>query len=511
LPALLPTLRSVANVGVFYFRTYHGSASFGPNDSTNTDALWTASPALDSAAEASDPFLPDDLKAHRVVYMLYRSGAWQAATPGLEPSRHYGITPSFVRTYMSSALSENSLVYIDASGTGNPGIWFPNASLGIGWQGSVAFDAAGRTASYVFDRLLGANVFAPENPKQRAFSYNALRADPKFGHGQLFGYSFYPLNVGAAAAEADLAMVPVKGQFALLAPGIMQVSADETQNFVIINGDFGPDPGPPDGKVTIDDGTGEIALAIFSWNPNEIKATLRQMGQGSAGNVVVIVRGHRSNARQLIAWQGTFTYTLKDAGSLTQTWQLDLRGRVDPQEIRVAPGQQPVSFAIAYTSMSDGFLARYSANGSATVANSSSGCTVVTRWQSTGSGTVASKFPPVSLTSYGSEGTVDLKRRVWELSFDAAAENALSEDMTATCKSTTSHSINQRDMLAQPWEATLHGDAGINLALDDGLNAQASRRDSSAVSAIDPSARRAISITWQNILARPRFDPSLAR
>jgi len=53
---------------------------------------------------------------------------------------------------------------------------------------------------------------------------------------------------------------------------------------------------------------------VSSWNADEIVVGLLRMGPGSSGNVG---GGHESNARQLLAWKGTITYSAVGPGTVT--------------------------------------------------------------------------------------------------------------------------------------------------------------------------------------------------
>jgi len=132
----------------------------------------------------------DDLTHQRVVYMLFRNDFW--SQKGLsDPSRHYGITSNFISQYMSFA--DNSLVYVDACDGARDQVRDAfknkNGSLFVGWNERAEIGVLGKTARYVFDRLLGANKFAPESPEQRPFGYDALKRDPKFVVNKRYGYS----------------------------------------------------------------------------------------------------------------------------------------------------------------------------------------------------------------------------------------------------------------------------------------------------------------------------------
>src|SRR5262249_12499980 len=142
--------------------------------------------------------------------------------------------------------------------------------------------------------------------------------DPRFGPGKAFGYSFAIGADGKTPIIANLQMLPQNGQFGLLAPAIYGMVADTNMDELSIFGQFGTDPGS-DGEVTIGDGTGAgTPMTMKSWEPNTITVALPRSGPRASGNVVVNVRGHHSNARQLLSWKGAFTWALSDAGSLMQ-------------------------------------------------------------------------------------------------------------------------------------------------------------------------------------------------
>lgn len=342
--ATLATLRSISGDGVFYLRTHGGMGSVHADVSTaDTYALWTATDAMDSTAESGDTTLTGDLKAGRVVYMLFRNDRWNQASSLFPKNRHYGITDKFVQQYMS--FSDNSFVYIDACrGGAQPSLiaafHSKNASLVAGWTDNAVMGGMQLTAKYVFDRLLGANVFVPESPKQRPFDFGELRIDPQFGPGKTYGSTSGKASDGTPV-NANL-IFDSQGSFEMLAPSIANLTSADLDDELVIAGDFGTDPGAGNRTVTINDGSGEISLAVIDWEPAVIITDLKRTGSGSAGNVVVTVRGHHSNTRQLLAWNGTFHYTMKEVGSLTQTFDLDFQARVDPLDIRVQIAAAPV-------------------------------------------------------------------------------------------------------------------------------------------------------------------------
>jgi hypothetical protein len=471
--------------------------------------LWTAEAALDSAAEASDLKLLDDLKNHRVVYMLFRATAWTQALTVLGKNRHYGITQNFVAHYMR--FSDNSVVYVDAcSSSVLPDFRnaFTTASAFFGWSERAAFLRMGPTAAYVFDRMLGANQYDPENPRQRPFEFDVLRFDPRWGAGKTYGYSSVANPAGPVNAE--LTLHQLRGDFGMLAPSIWSVAPNELLNELNVMGSFGADPGGSDGKVTIDDGSGPVALAVISWSPDLIRANLPISGPGSWGNVMVEVRGHRSNPRQLLAWQGTMTYTMSEVGSLTQRFELDLLLRTDAQEVRNLPGQAPIPNTTAVFHATRAVDARYAANGTYSVPAGM--CTAITDWA--GSGTIhGTPVPSVSGASYVYGGSVDPQRAVVEMTIAADDPKGLKSTGTAKCPMSTQSNTSDQ---AIGLDGRLYDSGNASSLLQLPFEASSFKVQGNTIqipftSHFDPAAQARITLTWPTIAPKPAFDPTLPR
>lgn len=508
--ATLNALRGVSGDGIFYIRSHGGFGSFKRDGSTSDMyALWTADAALDSVAEASDPTLLDDLKNHRVVYMLFRGTRFTQALPVLGRNRNYGITQAFVAHYMR--FSDNSLVYVDAcSSSVLPAFRnaFTTASAFFGWSERAAFQQMGPTAAYIFDRMLGANQYDPENPRQRPFEFDVLEFDPRWGVGRKYGHSSAASPAGPV--NAQLTWHQLRGDFGMLAPSIWAVAPNETLKELNVMGSFGADPGSSDRKVTIDDGSGPVALTVIAWSADLITVDLRTSGPGSWGNVIVEVRGHRSNPRQLLAWQGTMTYNLRDVGSLTQRFELDLLLRTDAQEVRNLPGQTPIPNPTAAFEITHDMKARFEAGGSWSAPVGE--CTATTDWA--GSGTIdATPVPSSSGTSYVYGGKVDPRRALVEMHIAAGHPNGLKATGTIKCPNGTQSNTSDLSIAV---DNRIYGSGSASNFLQLPLDASTFTVQGKTIqipftSHLDPAAQTQITLTWPTMVPKPAFDPTLPR
>ncbi|MEP6491899.1 MAG: hypothetical protein ABJF01_04435 [bacterium] len=509
--ATLAALRTVSGDGIFYYRAHGGSGTYqSPSGTQTVYALWTASEALDASQEANDQTLTVDLAAHRVVYMLFRDDRWSRGLPKLvEPARHYGITGDFVSRYMS--FSANSLIYLDACNSSNhPELYsaFKNASVVVGWDERALIELLGLSARYVFDRLLGSNTFAPEVPKQRPFEYDALPGDPKFGKPNAFGYSKAPA-AGGGTIEAELHLKQIGGDFGILAPSISSLGLNGLTDELYVFGYFGADPGP-DGKLTINDGTGEVALAVASWTPTKITTVLPRKGTGSAGNVVVSVRGHKSNARQIVAWQGTLVYTESELGTLNQRFEMDVVARVDPQDTRIQIAKAPQLLFTPPFDANQSVQTRYTAGG--TYSGPFGPCTLTEDWKASGS-IPANIISLSGQPQYFYSGLVDPTKSVMQLTFGALEPDGLQESGAIKCPGgSPTPSTSARDIAVDPHILDeVGGLLMMNLSLDGGLNIVAGSRQRSIPSEIDPTRNATLSLQWPTIKAFPAVDRTLPR
>jgi hypothetical protein len=345
--ATVARLKTVKGLGVFYLNS-HGSpgvaniVTSGGSQAKPVFAVWTATPVV-----AGDVGFKADLDDGSLVKLR---ATFDRISGVLTEAEHYGITATFIAKY-DWRFGLHSLVYFDTCLGGNAPFFIRacvnrGASVYLGWNRAVGDQHALRATTFFFDRSLGTNKaripapipIGPEKPKQRPFDYAAVlqemqRRDP-------------PLTVykPGSPEQADLRpSAGTTGKLSLLAPSIKRLTVDEGNDRLVVRGSFGEDPGD-EGSVTI----GETRAEVTEWTPQRIACALVRPGRrpqpaaGSAGEVVVTVRGRRSNAVPLTLWRVKMNYAFKRAvGNLAYSLRFDLFLRADVHSYRDEPGRAP--------------------------------------------------------------------------------------------------------------------------------------------------------------------------
>ena len=247
------SLRSVGGDGVFYISS-HAQADAADdlpfNIWTSTETNGNCEP--ESTAVCPDPLLPNDIKDKRVGAYI-ADNQYDPAKDEYTAESHYGIKTEFVSKYWHD-FGGNAFVYIDTceSDKSDPSVEaFKNAlralraSVYAGWTDAVGFDMAGSTTRLVFDRLVGANQFCPEDGQPTCAKVAA--APPTFAQ-RSFDYTQVamdlPLHQLGEDGETKLVFEPLTGSFGLLAPSISNMSVDETMveaGRITINGAYWPE------------------------------------------------------------------------------------------------------------------------------------------------------------------------------------------------------------------------------------------------------------------------------
>jgi len=396
LEASLETLRSldINNVGVLYFWTHGGNADVGVGQQAERrGALWTTTEA-NFFLEMG--LLAEDLAAHRVgkLSMLDRRHFWEhKARP-----THYAITDLFIDHYWGT-FSDDSLVYLDACSavTYDPiveSLAGRNASVVFGWNRVVTAGVQANTSRFIFDRLLGANQFRPENPPQRAFDFRAVFAQ-HIGPGSGYGY--------CSRHGATLEFRPADGSFGILAPSIERMLIDEENEQLHIYGIFGEDKFDPNHRqVTVE---GE-PLAVNDWAGDLI--IMDGFSPDKEGVIVVEVDKRKSNAVPITSWRNweiryIQTWYTGPWGELISeyTLHLDLRGDVHPYRER--PGGEPIEPQISFIQVTNNSLGTYRHHGTK---ESESEIEVLSgdgdlSWYSAESGNGYMELPPESFRAFG--------------------------------------------------------------------------------------------------------------
>jgi hypothetical protein len=331
--AEVANLQAVRGDGFFYLNT-HG-ARVDVNDASEPDSKIYAVQSSTVVNDGLETAFEDELRSLRLVHFTAPQSNLQIPTaPGAPPvdipllfDTRYGITYRFVQKYMSFA--PNSVIWMNACFSGRNQRFISSflakgAGVYFGWSESLSMDAAFKSAPYFVDRMLGANKHAPqESPPQRAFPHDLVLQDMATK-----SLDQDPANHGTLSATVGQSSFPV-----IFAPSIRRVYVRETDGVLRLQGYFTSDQSEVP-KVTV----GGAGIAVTNWSADEITAQLP--GPTTSGDVVVEIRGVRSNARQLTQWSIPVTYkwdpALLDGFKMQGNGTIRLRG--DIAGYRVKPG-----------------------------------------------------------------------------------------------------------------------------------------------------------------------------
>ncbi len=350
------TLKGTIGDGFLYLNTHGGRGEVDdPSEPDGKMYSIQSSTLVDSDYEK---LFDADLTALRLVHFTARNGD-QIRLLGFpvmaDWDTRYAITYRFVDAYMSFA--GESVVLINACYSSRNDAFIQaflrkGAGVYLGWSELLSSGTAYESAPYFVDRMVGANQHPiKESPPQRAFPYDLVLQDmakrgldtDKATGGKL-----------QATAKPGLPHPPI------FAPSIRYVTVDEYEETLKLTGEFGADKP----KVTV----GGVEIAPQSWSAGEIVATLPRAGAGSSGDVVVEVRGVKSNARQLTEWAIPLKYTWTDANDISGhrfDGSGSIRFRADVAGHRLVPGEAPKYVARGGAATKDSSLA-LTASGSHT-------------------------------------------------------------------------------------------------------------------------------------------------
>jgi len=332
--ASVDALTSFSNLAVLYLNT-HGVVLSRPG-MTPTYVINTSTyRARDGSTDAR---YRADIADGSLLWFLARS--WDDVGGNPVASRHttYAITPAFVRKHWSGKFASNALVFVNScNGASAAGAAFRQAVLDAGatvyagWSERVRGSDAVDTAAYLFDRLLGANVFLPESPPQRPFPWQPVLANMQ---ARVRSNRSYPFDTSYPTPTVS-SHLDIQGSdmgLGMLAPSIQSLQLDETNGTLQIAGMFG-------------DATGDALfesskIPVTLWTAGLVVADVS--GGGTSGAVKILgAYGPDSNAAPLTEWRGSATYTVQDSG-LTATMSFQMHFRADVHGYRMAPGQAPV-------------------------------------------------------------------------------------------------------------------------------------------------------------------------
>lgn len=322
--ATIENLKGHSGDAVFYINTHGGAGNlYVKGGNLSIMALWTK----DLVTPQLDTLYKDDIKNGKICYMF--------ATNNTEACEwHYAITSAFVLEHMSFA--ENAFIYLDACNGFNESI-LGNVSFRermvakangkatfVGWTAPTNTGVYPLTSQFVFDRLLGSNSggnISQEDPFQRPFDLASVFADMRNE------------GLGIAQNGAQLTYRTTLEREVLLRPTIESMEVDEYTSTLTINGLFPWDQG----HVTVNG----VSAVVTSWNPYGIACTIRETGDGSVGEVIVVsAQGVKSNPVPLTEYIIKLNYSANDNG-VVFAGVADLRLRADVHLRRSKIGETP--------------------------------------------------------------------------------------------------------------------------------------------------------------------------
>lgn len=417
--ASVSNLKSVSGDGVFYIQT-HG-ASGKRRDGTEAYALWTST-QFDTV---TDKTLNPEWNAGRLAYFMAKHDSIPGQPGKATEETHFAITKDFVFTYMS--FGSNALIYLNACGAfggdefRNTCVAESDGGTGIvaGWTLSVGDSRAIGAAYFVVDRLLGTNLDprTPENPPQRPFTYQLV-----YENLVARGMDTYPIRGGGTSY---FGFTPATSEFGLLAPSIKSLEVDEINRELHIFGSFGTDPRS--------NGTGTVTvngheLTIQEWDdPNEIVCSIPPSGTRAAGDVIVTVRGHRSNVVRLTEWIGEVRMIMTSGFvGLNLTVTFSLHFRADVHSFRERPGETPRARSQIIAVGAPDTHGDWSVGGGSVNGYTNMGCSIVSTetWaNNSGSLPMVEGFGPPGVFMYFD---IRPRARTMKLTLHASATNAIS-------------------------------------------------------------------------------------
>lgn len=488
--ARVETLRKISGDGFLYLNTHGGKAK--GRSGAQMFAVGTSS-ISDTIKDKFADFR-DDLDNDRLVYMTAPNGG--ELVGGIPDwDTRYAITYKFVEKYMS--FGRNSIVFLNVCHSAGAhadiqafisAMHSKGAGVYLGWTAVVSTDAAFSGIRYFVDRLLGANEYRPESPKQRPFPWPLVMED--------MGRKGLSTDAATGAQLVARPAASTGAGIGILNPSIAWVGTGGDQ--LTIFGVFGEKPASG-GVVTIDDGGGEVALAVQEWTPTKIVTDIPRTGAGSVGDVVVKVREHESNARRLNRWQGTISYTFRDAGSLTIAAQLEVNMRMDAAPFRDKPGEPPGRSAPAVVVTEQD--AKMTAEASGTYVRYPSGCTYTNSWSGSASTTLGGNTTGV-FAMY-----MEADPKTGEVRFTIATAGHYKSLFVVDCNTSSGPFRQEHD---ETWaiEEGLFNAAGNKLVISAGpqMVIPAGKREVTVPSSL--TAQATAVLEWGQMTPTPAYDPT---
>ncbi len=340
--ATMAQLKTVSGDGVFMFAGHGGTAPLpviGSNGRPIEDAnhQWTL---RDGIAYATDDPVPanwniSDNTPEMAEVRLGRAAICNHLYSQVGSQQifrtTFGITAAFVRAYMSfgkdslvwfnSCLSQNAKAQDFVSACISKG-----AGLFVGWTNSVLDGGVQSASPFILDRLMGLNLIQKPATPQRPFEYPQVWKELKSK-----GIHIHPS--GDPGGTTEIVYRAGAGAYGLLNPTIKLINVREgARPMADLIGIFGTPAS--EFQVLINDAPANIV----SWTDDKIQIELPETGPLSCGNVQVVVRGHKSNIRQITKWTINAHYKMTGEETLKAEGDLRIMMRADVCQYRKDPG-----------------------------------------------------------------------------------------------------------------------------------------------------------------------------
>ncbi|RYD61115.1 MAG: hypothetical protein EOP83_17825 [Verrucomicrobiaceae bacterium] len=293
----------------------------------------------------------------RPIYSeMIKSGELMLGILKGETVPQYAVTAKFIRQRMHFA--PHSIVVLDACFGGDPDIGkaFLKAHAGsvISWDW-LSGDQSGTPCLKIFDRLLGTNQEPPiSTPKERSFSLDAIRWWMVQN-----GYDYDPSPQYSNQGRPNAKLVWYHHESTpghILLPSVMRILAeanDETEPFskYLIEGDFGPDPGPSDRSVL----WGGQLMKVERWH--HYNGIVIRTPQNPPRGEIQVVKSKDyysySNKVPMTEWTVPFKYEVSGEGALSATMDLNVKFRGDIHGSRGMPEMTPQYLGVVFSNMAD--------------------------------------------------------------------------------------------------------------------------------------------------------------
>jgi hypothetical protein len=259
-------------------------------------------------------------------------------------------------------------------------------------------------------------------------------------------------------------------------------AASQGEAVLTLYGIFGSDPGE-EGLVTIN---GQV-VKVKQWAHDKIVVQLPPSQQpNGAGDVVVTVRDHPSNAVPLTLWHGAFRYSVDDqvnavcdiSNEMNQTFAFDLYLRADVHPYREKPADTPIYPEQVHFGVAQDSSAAWTFGGSCHLKLGYTLCTM----EQSGSGNWAA-YTPQDTTGFEFNGSISPQSKSLQMEFEIESPDAPQFQGAALTMTCNDPQISPTTSEQSPWlapilsKSTDFGQTPLALKMDEHLNISAGKID----------------------------------